>query len=256
MTQDPKPKALDGQKKFTATLTGFFMSFLNALVTTGVMTEEAASPLIQIIAIGLPIVGAFAYDVIQGSHDKKKLEIEKVEIEKRYLLPEKPEAPAPPPPKRTRVNFKAFLADVMARTKTDEESRPEATSLYYSLIDEGQHVEVEVLADVWEYGNLVVDAAERKFEELNGFNLRDPNLAEVLRTRGKCPYSNVDAFCAYEGNRTALYDVKNAQNSLNSVRDLITLDTTASWRGYYDPSLKGLLWGAEHLLAVLQQQGR
>lgn len=245
--QEPKAKRIDGQKKFTATLAGFAMSFLNALATTGVMTGEPSSLLTQIIAIVGPILGAGGYDVVQGSHDKKKEEIRKVEIEQRFLLPEKPAAPLPLPRRPKKIDFEAFIGKVKARTEIDKSGNVKATSLYHALRDEGDEWDVEYFPDLYEYARLVTDAAERTFEERNGFALNDPDLAAKLRTMGKCPYATVEAYCAYEGDRVSLREVYEAREKERDVYGLGAEDTTGKWRNRLDVSLFGL-WNKAYLI--------
>lgn len=252
---DPKPKAIDGQKKFTATLIGFLMSFLNSLTTTGIMTEEAASPLIQILAIGGPIVGAVLYDLIQGSHDKVKVQKDIVEIEKRFLLPPKPETPALPSPTPKLIDFKAFIAEVLDRVDTDDAGRPRQTSLLYALWDEGKQWKVDSLDDVIEYGQLCRDAANGRFEEVVGVVLDDPELMAKLNAQSKCHYSTVDAYCSYEKGRTALRDARRMFRKANDVITLSEVDTIDFWRTYFDTSLYGIFEGSSYLLSRLQQKG-
>jgi len=256
MSDQTKAKAIDGQKKFTATLTGFVMSFLNGLVTTGVMTEEAASPLIQVLAIGLPIVGAFAYDLIQGSHDKKKEEVRKVEVEQRFLIEKKPAEAPPPGPKPKAINFKEFTNEVLEGVEKDDKGQPKGISLYYAVLSTGRRWELEVLTDLRTYAELVLDAAQHKFEDIHGFTTDDPDLAKILKTVGKCPYSSLEAYCSYEGNQVALIDVENAYRERQAVWDLIALDSGGSWRTAYDTSLFGVYGLAEHIVSILRQQGR
>lgn len=255
MEQQTKPKRIDGQKKFTAILSGVVLSVIGLLVTNGVIGDNVASSITQLGAVALPILGTFLYTLVQGSHDKVKIQKDIVEIEKRYLLPPKEvELPAPKL-KPKRIDFKAFATRVLGEAEKDKDGRPKATALFYALISEGKQTEVESLLDVWEYGDLMIDASKRKFEELNHFSIDDPNLTQRLRTIGKCPYSTVEAFCTYEGNRTALLDVREANRNLASVAELIQEDFNSYWLTNFDTSLYGLWLDADRLVKNLRMKG-
>lgn len=100
-----------------------------------------------------------------------------------------------------------------------------------------------------------MDAADRKFEEIHGFNVNDPDLPRILREVGKCPYSTVEAYCAYEGNRVALKDVRNARQYRDSVFELIELDSTGYWQTNYDTTLYGILESARRLVTNIKTRG-
>ena len=244
---------LEGKKKFTTTISAMVVGFIGLLVTNGIIGDQVAATATQVAAVGLPLACAFIYDIMQGLHDRKKEEVKKVEVEveKRFLMEK--EKPAPPPPARkpNHINFATLTKEVLERVEKDDQQRPKALSLYYALIDEGKETELDSLPDVWEYANLVVDAADRKFEEIHGFSLNDPELTEKLRTVGKCPYSTADAFCAYEGNRVALRDVRNAKRDRDGCWQLVEMDGTDNWRTNFDTSLYGIMTGARRLVSQL-----
>lgn len=255
MSQQAKLPALEGKKKFTATVSALVMGFLGLLVTNGVIGTEVASTATQIMAIAMPLAAAFVYDIMQGLHDRKKEEVKKIEVEQRFLLEKGKPPPAVPPALPKRINFKTFTREVQERLTQDELDRPATIGLYHAIVDEGKQTPVECLEDVWEYAQLVEDAAQKKFAAIHKFRLDDPDLPKILQKIGKCPYSNVDAFCAYEGNRTALRDCRSATRNGVCVWRLIELDTEDSWRTAYDTSLDGLYRLACHLIANLQRKG-
>ena len=97
---EQKTGKLEGKKKFTAELLGLATALVGILVTSGVLTEESADLITQILIIVVPIGGATLYGLIQGSHDKKKEEkaIETIKRDEAYWQAQaiKSETKAPP----------------------------------------------------------------------------------------------------------------------------------------------------------------
>jgi len=255
MNQESKiNKAMSGKKKITASL---FLPIVAAIVNTFVVDPETAETLNDLVAMYLPtlivMLSGWFYTVNEASVDRERAKV-KTEAERtKQIELQKVELPLLPKPKP--VNFKAFLEEVLERVETDEMGRPKGTSLYSAIIGEGKQREVELLSDVWDYAQLVMDAAEKKFEEIHGFDINAPNLQEILRTTGKCPYSSVDAFCAYEGNRIALLDVRNARRDKNATFELIELDSTNYWKQNYDTTLWGIFRSARRLVDNIKTKG-
>lgn len=255
MNQESKiNKVMSGKKKITASL---FLPIIAVVVNTFVVNPETAKTLNDLVAMYLPtlfvMVSGWFYTVNEASVDRERAKV-KTEVEKtKQLEIQKAELPLLPKPKT--INFKAFTEEVLERVETDEMGRPKGISLYSAIIDEGKQWEVELLQDVWEYAQLVVDAAEKKFEAIHGFDINAPDLQEILRTIGKCPYSTVDAFCAYEGNRVALTDVRNARRDRDATYNLIELDSTNYWKSNYDTTLYGIFTSARRLVANIKMKG-
>jgi len=245
---------MSGKKKLTASL---FLPIIAAIINTFVVDPETAETLQQLVVMYLPTLVTMAagwfYTTQEASVDKARAKIT-VEQEKTKQA-EAQAAVMQPAAKPRPINFKAFLQEVDESVEKDEQDRSKAISLYYALIDEGKQQEVEVLDDVWEYVGLVVDAAERKFEEIHGFSITDPDLRAILRKVGKCPYSTVDAYCAYEGNRVALRDVRSAWRDREAVTELVETDAAGYWRTNFDTSLYGLMQGASRLVQRIKEKG-
>jgi hypothetical protein len=74
---------LDGKKKWTATLITFATAILGALVTTGVIGQEAADSAVQATSILAPLAMGAMYNLMQGQQDKKKEDTKKADIEKQ-----------------------------------------------------------------------------------------------------------------------------------------------------------------------------
>lgn len=242
-------------KKFTADLAALLVAALSLFGPAFIPDLELA-PLIQGIGVIAPMLGAGIYHFKQGQQDVEKektkqreIEKDKVVVEERFLM-EKKAAVAPlPAPKLKSINFKQFTNDVLELVEMDEQDRPKGISLYYAVIETGKQWEVEVLKDVSRYAELVVDGAERRFEATHGFRADDPDLGNILRTRGKCVYGSLEAFCDYEGNRTAFIDLESAYSDRAAVFELVALKLPrASWP--FDTSLFGMQTSAEHLVAV------
>lgn len=148
MEQAIKPSILEGKKKFTATLTMGLIGFVGLLVTTGIIGEQTAEPIVQMMSLGLPLALAFVYDVMQGLHDRKKEDVAKVIVEQRFLLEKEKIAPPVSLPKPKPINFRAFTEEVLERVETDKTGRPKGISLYYAIIGEGKETETQIPQDV------------------------------------------------------------------------------------------------------------
>lgn len=246
-------KFMSGKKKVGASV---FLPIIAVIVNSFVADPAAAKNIMELVGQYLPslivMVSGWFFTANEAAVDKERA---KAETAKAQVQPAPPPAPPPVPPvKPKRINFKAFAGEVQERVDKDKDDRPTGISLYYAVISEGKQWEVEILDDVWEYAQLVTDAAKRKFEATNRFDIDDPDLAKILRTIGKCPYSSVEAFCAYEGNRTALLDVRDARRHKDAVWRLIETDATGYWRTAYDTTLYGIFELAPFLISQIEAQ--
>ena len=236
----------------------FFVTAATALINAFIADPAQAETITQLAAQYIPTMLVFAGSIF-GVNREAKVDVERektrqAETETVRQIESNKAAPVPgPAPQPQRVDFDQFIKDVLEDSEQDIDDKPKAVSLFHALHSRGRKTKAYSLEDVEEYSLLVVDAAERKFEDIHGFRLDAPDLREILRTKGKCPYSTVDAYCMYEGSRKALLDVREAWQNSSSVNRLIELDKNSYWRQNYDTSLYGIFEGAPRLVRNLSQ---
>lgn len=240
-------------KKFTADLLALLV-MVASLFGPAFFPQFELAPVIQALGVVTPGIAAGIYHFKQGKQDVEKEKTKQAEAATAAAIaaPPRPAAPLvapPPPPKPKRINFKLFTNDVLELVEKDDKGQPKGISLYYAVIQTGRQYELEVLSDLQRYAELVVDGAERRFSDIHGFRADDPDLANILKTKGKCPYSSLEAFCDYEGNRMAFLDLEEAYDDRAAVFELVALNVPrASW--HFDTSLFGMHTSAGHLVAI------
>lgn len=229
---------LEGKKKFTTTISAMVVGFVGLLVTNGIIGDQVAATATQVAAVALPLGCAFIYDLIQGSHDKRKLEVRKVEVEveQRFLM-EKEKAPATPaadnpevvaaPPSLPRIDFKAFhraveqQAETIKSTQIEDPPDARARLAAFRMVGGRREWSTDDFRDVETYTNLFVGAAEEAFAEASTFPYNDSGRyligGEFADKLGACPTSRLETLALRNGFYDELRELWDAYEKLRNV---------------------------------------
>ena len=214
---------IEGHKKWTATLAGLATSIIGLLVTSGVLTEESASTVTQLVVFLAPLLGAGLYDVLQGAQDLQKEKTKQV-IAVNGGLKEKKEEVAPfeikpfadEPPAFDTDSFDSLQADRAKRIYTVDNP---ATQFYSaeSLGAQTNATHIETAIDFWIY---LKDKSYAAFEWLFGFPY--DKAQEHLKDNKTCPYYSVENMARQRGIQywRMLLDVRRVEKILTNIIDL------------------------------------
>lgn len=160
--------AIDGKKKFTATLVSIAASLIGLFCT-----PETAEPLTHTVAVAGPLVLGLLYDWFQSRHDikKKEAEIKQAEVSLTQvqngqalaaLQQAQPAAPVKP------FDPEAFHTEVLAEVeKRYTEVNP--ATIYYMARDKGLTApctDISQAQDYWDYLIALAREADKWLEEL------------------------------------------------------------------------------------------
>ncbi len=218
---------LDGKKKFTATAMGFLTSILGGLVTSGILTQQSAEPVIQILAIAGPLALAFGYDIFQGVQDNKK-ETVKIEHEKTIQV-QAQTTPSMPTPEVIEAAFPVPF-DAEAFDKKVESKAPETyldandMTRFFAARDLGRTTPCSYLNKAVDYWLYLLDKAHKAFICKFGYpyNEAENHLADDK----SCPYYSVENMARQKGidYYAMLRELKWAERKVKDIEELYHSD--------------------------------
>ena len=249
---------LKGKRKFTATGMGFLTSMVNTLVTSGLITQQAADPIIQVLGVVVPIAGSLVYSTIQGSVDKDEQAVEKVKaiqqatpqpvaVQPSVQVPTP--QPAPETPLRT-VDWEEFNNRVKGKTELFKaEDKPPAQARHQAIRIIGKKVVSDSLDDVCDYALLYLDAAENRFHEVSGqwYSQMEKELEKNGYIPGSngCNHTSIEVAANREGYRVAYRNLMDARRHSGGVHWLAYNDAKNTWRSKVSSPYDTLFWVME-----------